>query len=161
GLMLLTTTTVKVFIDLFIGVWALVLAIVWTYAMERKPGQKIPLTDIWNRFPKFVFGYFLAFGVLLAVGISRPDVIGTEKTPGPLRSGIGEVDLFRSYFFVMTFFSIGLVSNFKKLWVEGLAKLAGVYVLCLFGFIIWIGLAISWLFFHGYLPAAASGRRLT
>src|SRR5262249_24448604 len=29
GLMLLTTTTVKVFIDLFIGVWAMVLAVVW------------------------------------------------------------------------------------------------------------------------------------
>jgi uncharacterized membrane protein YadS len=151
GLMLLTTTTVKVFIDLFIGIWAFVLAVVWTYAIDRKPGQRVPLADIWNRFPKFVFGYFLVFAVLLAVGIARPDVIGTEKSPGALRSGIGEVDLFRGYFFVMTFFSIGLVSNFKKLWAEGLARLAAVYVVCLFGFIIWIGLAISWLFFHGYL----------
>jgi uncharacterized membrane protein YadS len=108
GLMLLTTTTVKVFIDLFIGVWALVLAVVWAYGIERKPGQKLPLGDIWNRFPKFVFAYFLAFGVLLAVGASWPGLIGTEGTPGPLRTGVAEVDLFRSYFFVMTFFSIGL-----------------------------------------------------
>lgn len=157
GLMLLTTTTVKVFIDLFIGVWALVLAIVWTYAIERKPGQSVPVSEIWQRFPKFVFGYFLAFGVLLAIAISWPSVIGTEKAPGPLRSGIGEVDLFRGIFFVMTFFSIGLVSNFKKLWAEGLAKLALVYIVCLFGFIIWIGLGISWLFFHGYVVAATSG----
>jgi uncharacterized membrane protein YadS len=155
GLMLLTTTTVKVFIDLFIGVWALVLAFVWVYGIERKPGQKVPLAEIWNRFPKFVFAYFLAFGVLLAVGASRPEVIGTERAPGPLRAGIAEVDLFRGYFFVMTFFSIGLVSNFKKLWAEGIARLAAVYVVCLFGFVIWIGLVISWLFFHGYLPATA------
>ncbi len=70
---------------------------------------------------------------------------------------MSEVDLFRGYFFVMTFFSIGLASNFKKLWAEGLARLALVYVVCLFGFVIWIGLVISWLFFHGVLPPAASG----
>jgi uncharacterized membrane protein YadS len=156
GLMLLTTTTVKVFIDLFIGVWALVLAVVWAYGIERKAGEKIPLTDIWHRFPKFVFGYFLAFGVLLAVGTARPDIIGTDREPGALRAGIGEVDLFRGHFFVMTFFSIGLASNFKKLWAEGLARLAAVYVVCLFGFVIWIGLVISWLFFHGYLPATTT-----
>jgi uncharacterized membrane protein YadS len=156
GLMLLTTTTVKVFIDLFIGVWAFVLAVVWVYGIERKPGQKLPLADIWHRFPKFVFAYFLAFGVLLAVGVSRPELLGTDAAPGPLRVGIGEVDLFRGYFFVMTFFSIGLASNFRKLWAEGLARLAAVYVVCLFGFVIWIGLVISWLFFHGYLPTTAS-----
>lgn len=148
GLMLLTTTTVKVFIDLFIGVWAVVLAVVWSCAIDRKPGQKVPLADIWNRFPKFVFGYFLAFGVLLAVGAGWPSVIGSEASPGPLRAGINAVDLFRGYFFVMTFFSIGLASNFKKLWAEGIARLAAVYVVCLFGFVIWIGLVISWLFFH-------------
>ena len=87
GLMLLTTTTVKVFIDLFIGVWAFVLAVVWTYGIERKPGRGVPLADIWNRFPKFVFGYFLAFGVLLTVGIARPDLLGTDKRPA--RSGPG------------------------------------------------------------------------
>jgi uncharacterized membrane protein YadS len=156
GLMLLTTTTVKVFIDLFIGVWAFVLAVVWVYGIERKPGQKVPLADIWHRFPKFVFGYFLVFLVLLLVGAAWPALIGTDKSPGPLRAGIGEVDLFRGYFFVMTFFSIGLVSNFKKLWAEGLARLAAVYLVCLFGFIIWIGLVISWLFFHGYIPSPRS-----
>ena len=30
-----------------------------------------------------------------------------------------------------------------------------VYVVCLFGFIIWIGLAISWIFFHGVKPPLA------
>jgi uncharacterized membrane protein YadS len=148
GLMLLTTTTVKVFIDLFIGVWAVVLAFVWSYGIDRKPDQKVPFADIWSRFPKFVFGYFLAFGVFMGVGIAWPHVIGTDASPGPIRVGINQVDLFRSYFFVMTFFAIGLASNFKKLWAEGIARLAAVYVVCLFGFVVWIGLVISWLFFH-------------
>jgi len=49
-------------------------------------------------------------------------------------------------------FTIGVVSNFKKLWEEGIGRLAAVYVLCLFGFIIWVGLLISWIFFHGIKP---------
>ncbi len=34
-------------------------------------------------------------------------------------------------------------------------KLAAVYVISLFGFIIWIGLVISWIFFHGVKPPVA------
>ncbi len=57
----------------------------------------------------------------------------------------------------MTFFSIGMASNFKRLWAEGIGRLALVYVISLFGFIIWIGLAISWLFFHGVHPPLMTG----
>jgi len=42
------------------------------------------------------------------------------------------------------------------LWQEGVGKLAAVYVLSLFGFVIWVGLAISWLFFAGVRPPLAS-----
>ena len=59
-------------------------------------------------------------------------------------------------FFVLTFFSIGVLSNFRKLWQDGIAKLAAVYVVSLFGFVIWVGLLISWLFFHGVKPPLAS-----
>jgi hypothetical protein len=58
-------------------------------------------------------------------------------------------------FFTLTFFSIGVLSNFRKLWEDGLAKLAAVYVLSLFGFVIWVGLAISWIFFAGVKPPLA------
>ena len=36
--------------------------------------------------------------------------------------------------------------------LEGIGKLAAVYVVGLFGFIIWFGLIISWLFFGGVHP---------
>ena len=67
----------------------------------------------------------------------------------------GEGNVFRGLFFVMTFFTIGVVSNFKKLWEEGIGKLAAIYALSLFGFIIWVGLLISWIFFHGVKPPLA------
>ena len=55
-------------------------------------------------------------------------------------------------FFVLTFFSIGVLSDFRKLWDEGLAKLVAVYVVTLFGFVVWVGLFISWIFFAGVRP---------
>ena len=68
----------------------------------------------------------------------------------------GTLNAFRVIFFLLTFFTIGMVSNFRKLMEEGIGRLAIVYVVCLFGFIIWLGLLISWLFFNGITPPLAS-----
>ncbi|AMV26413.1 hypothetical protein VT84_18590 [Gemmata sp. SH-PL17] len=144
--MALTTTTVKVFIDVFIGIWALVLSVIWSWKIDKRPGGGLPLREIWERFPKFVFGYAVTFGAFFAIGVSDPGVIGD------LKRGTDQADVFRRLFFVLTFFSIGLATNVRRLWAEGLGRLALVYVVSLFGFVIWIGLAISWLFFHG-VPA--------
>jgi uncharacterized membrane protein YadS len=88
---------------------------------------------------------------VLAIGIAVPGLIPKVK------ASMAHANLFRSIFFLMTFFAIGVLSNFRKLWQEGIAKLAAVYVLCLFGYIIWVGLLISWLFFHGVLPPILKG----
>jgi uncharacterized membrane protein YadS len=146
GWILMTTTTVKIFIDIFIGIWAFVLAVVWSYAIERKSGEKVSVGQIWERFPKFVIGYALTFLAMLFLALQAPGLIGAARV------STGESNVFRVLFFVMTFFTIGLVSNFRKLWEEGIGKLALVYLVCLFGFIIWIGLVISWVFFHGIMP---------
>ena len=139
-------TTVKVFIDVFIGIWACVLAAIWCTRIEGKSGGKVPLAEIWRRFPKFVFGYIFTFLAVVLLAACLPG--STDK----LKAAMGEANGFRTIFFSMTFFSIGAISNFRKLWEEGIGKLAAVYIVCLFGFIIWIGLAISWLFFHGVKP---------
>src|SRR5262245_23252454 len=39
GWMVGTTTTVKVFIDIFIGVWAFLLAVIWSSVIERRAGE--------------------------------------------------------------------------------------------------------------------------
>ena len=146
GWMLLTTTTVKVFIDVFIGVWAFVLALIWVHGIDKREGETVKAAEIWQRFPKFVLGYLLTFLVALAMGIFSPGSIAALKV------ATAEANVFRVVFFVMTFFSIGLVSNFGKLRQEGIGRLTAVYVVSLFGFILWIGLAISWIFFHGVHP---------
>ena len=149
GWMLMTATTTKMFIDVFIGIWAFVLALIWCTRIDRKEGETVRAREIWNRFPKFVIGYILTFAVLLTVCLAFPE----KAAAGQLSTGEGNT--FRVLLFAMTFFSIGMISNFKKLWEEGIGKLAAVYLISLFGFIIWIGLFISWLFFHGVKPPLA------
>ncbi len=144
-------TTVKVFIDIFIGVWAFILAWVWSAKIEHRHGEKARAGQIWQRFPKFILGYVATFLIVLALGALAP------KLAAPIKAAMGEANIFRTIFFVMTFFAIGALSNFRKLWQEGIAKLAVVYLLCLFGYIIWVGLLISWLFFHGMLPPIVKG----
>jgi uncharacterized membrane protein YadS len=152
GWILGTTTTIKVFIDIFIGIWAFILAYIWATHIDAKKGTKVRATEIWERFPKFVIGYIVTFVLLLAIGIGASPTL--MKT---LNAATAESDNFRQIFFVMTFFSIGAISNFRKLWEEGIGRLAAVYVVSLFGFVIWIGLVISWIFFAGVKPPLAAG----
>ncbi len=145
GFMVMTATTVKIFIDIFIGVWAFILAVVWCTKIECT-GGRIKAIEIWERFPKFVLGYVLTFFLMLIICLTSPSALKTAN------AAVAGMDTFRVMFFVLTFFTIGMVSNFKKLWEEGIGRLALVYVICLFGFIIWVGLLISWIFFHGVHP---------
>ena len=75
----------------------------------------------------------------------------------PLSAAMNEANVFRQIFFLLTFFAIGLMADLRKLWQEGIGRLASVYVVCLFGFVLWVGLIISWIFFHGVQPPIASG----
>ncbi|HVN04942.1 MAG TPA: putative sulfate exporter family transporter [Bryobacteraceae bacterium] len=143
------STTVKVFIDIFIGIWAFVLAWIWSAKIEPQRGEKVKAVEIWQRFPKFVLGYVATFAIIAAIGLSMPHLVPKVK------AAMSQANVFRGIFFVMTFFTIGVVSDFRRLWQEGIGKLALVYVLSLFGFIVWIGLAISWIFFHGIQPPVA------
>jgi uncharacterized membrane protein YadS len=150
GWILATTATVKVFIDIFIGIWAFILGYIWTNHIDRR-ADSAKASEIWERFPKFILGFVLVFAISLFLAV------GT--TPGiakALPAAAGEANVFRVIFFILTFFSIGVLSDFKKLWQDGFGKLALVYVVSLFGFVIWVGLLISWLFFGGITPPLAS-----
>ena len=150
GWILGTTATIKVFIDIFIGIWAFILAYIWTRHINVREGDKARAVEIWQRFPKFILGYVLTFFVILFLALgATPDF--TTK----IKSAMGEANTFRGIFFVLTFFTIGVMTDFRKLWAEGIGRLAAVYLLSLFGFVIWVGLAISFIFFAGVKPPLA------
>lgn len=150
GWLLATTTTVKVFIDVFIGIWAFILGYIWTHHIDKDVADKARPGEIWQRFPKFILGYVLTFALGLAIALFAPQPVAAK-----LPAAVGEAGTFRVIFFILTFFSIGILSNFRVLKQEGIGKLAAVYVVSLFGFVIWVGLLISWLFFHGVKPPLA------
>jgi len=152
GWILGTSATVKVFIDIFIGIWAFILSYIWTNHINvTNDGDKAKLAEIWLRFPKFVIGFVLTFAIGLYLSLSMPAELAAK-----LPAAMGQANAFRVIFFILTFFSIGLSSNFKALWQDGFLKLAAVYLVSLFGFVIWVGLLISWLFFAGVRPPLAA-----
>ena len=144
-----TTATVKIFIDIFIGIWAFILGYIWTNHINKGPDRAKP-AEIWQRFPKFILGFIVVFVVSLWLAIGS-----TPEIAKALPAAAGEANVFRVIFFVLTFFSIGGLSDFRKLWQQGFGKLAAVYFVSLFGFVIWVGLLISWLFFSGFKPPLA------
>ncbi len=150
GWILGTAATIKVFIDIFIGIWAFVLGYIWTNHINRT-SDKASVREIWERFPKFVIGFLVTFAVGLYLALATPAGIAA-KVP----AAMGEANTLRVVFFILTFFSIGVLSDFRKLWQDGFGKLAAVYVVSLFGFVIWVGLLISWLFFSGVKPPVVS-----
>ena len=150
GWILTVTATIKVFIDIFIGVWAFILGYIWTNHINKTSTDKARLSEIWQRFPKFILGFVATFAIGLWLAVGTPPEIA-KAVPAQ----ISEANTFRVIFFVLTFFSIGVLSNFRRLWQEGIGKLAAVYLVSLFGFVVWVGLAISWLFFAGVKPPLA------
>ncbi len=150
GWILATTATVKVFIDIFIGVWAFILGYIWTNYIDKGADKAKP-GEIWQRFPKFILGFVVVFAISLYLALGT-----TPEIAKALPNAAGEANVFRVIFFILTFFSIGVLSDFRKLWQQGFGKLAAVYFVSLFGFVIWVGLLISWLFFSGVKPPLAS-----
>ncbi len=152
GWILMATTTSKVFIDVFIGVWSFILAIVWSvYHLNSRSAAtdtnvKISKREIWDRFPKFIIGFVASLVIMFLAGYANPDIVSTAK------AGAGQANLLRAVFFGFCFFSIGLVTNVRKLWNAGLGRVVGVYAVALIGFIIWVGLFISYIFYHGIVP---------
>ncbi len=150
GWILGTTAAIKIFIDVFIGFWSFILAFIWTRYINVVPGDAAKASEIWERFPKFILGFVIAFGVTLVFALTASPPTLAKLTPS-----ITAANTFRVIFFILTFFSIGVLSNFRRLWADGIGKLAAVYVVSLFGFVIWVGLAISWIFFAGVKPPLA------
>ena len=136
GWMVGTTTTIKIFIDIFIGIWAFILAYIWTRHIEpRRPATPALRRDL---------GAVSQIRARLRRHL--PDRAGDRPGLQPglpedrqRRDGPGE--RVPPAVFVLTFFSIGLMSDLRVLWQEGIGRLAAVYVVSLFGFVIWVGLA--------------------
>jgi len=123
--------------DVWIGIWAFVLAIVATTRWERKVGTKANPAEIWWRFPKFVLGFIVASLIItfISSGYSFADY---NKILKP--ELVGPVKAMRTWAFIFCFFSIGLTTRFRELASTGskpvMAFSTGVVVNVILGFIL-------------------------
>jgi uncharacterized integral membrane protein (TIGR00698 family) len=128
--------------DVWIGIWAFVLAIVATTRWERgTTAVGSPAAQVWLRFPKFVLGFLVASLLVTAIvsgyTLAEYDARVTPALIAPIRN-------LRTWAFIFCFFSIGLTTRFGQLAKSGtkpqLAFAAGVVVNVLLGYVlsVWI-----------------------
>jgi uncharacterized membrane protein YadS len=114
---LYVAATIKMIQNVLIGVIAFFVALYFTTRVEvEETGAKVGLGEIWFRFPKFVIGFMAAsviFSMIYTGFNSELDGLGRAMIDkGTIKGGS---DLFRGWFFTLSFVSIGLATNFREL----------------------------------------------
>ncbi len=80
--------------DIWIGIWCLILAVVSVVWWERGEGARraVGASVIWERFPKFVLGFFAASVIMSIVSASAPiDHVGVAKVADTFKSGAEKI----------------------------------------------------------------------
>lgn len=127
--------------DIWIGIWAFLLAIVATTRWEREdagvqPG-KPDAREIWARFPKFVIGFVIASALVTWIA-SHYSLADYRKvvTPG----FVAPITALRVWAFTLCFLSIGLTTRLRSLSATGVkpfvAFTAGVAVNVVLGYLL-------------------------
>jgi uncharacterized integral membrane protein (TIGR00698 family) len=116
--------------DVWIGIWAFVLAIVATTRWERTEVSTRPnVADIWQRFPKFVLG-FLAASLFVTIAVRGYGYADYRKIVQPVL--VAPLQVLRVWAFIFAFLAIGLTTKVRELASAGgrplLAFSAGVVV---------------------------------
>ena len=123
--------------DIWIGIWAFVMAIIATTRWEVKGGTKPGAGEIWYRFPKFVIGFAIASALMTLIA-ARYGAADYNKVVKP--DLVGPILSLRTWAFIFCFFSIGLTTRFRELAHAGSkpfwAFTSGVVVNVLLGFIL-------------------------
>ena len=94
-----------------IGVIAFAVAVYWVrYQTPGVDNARPQVSEIWNRFPKFVLGFLaasLAFSAVYSFHTHGEQLVGAMIS--------GSTKTLRGWFFCLAFVSIGLETNFKEL----------------------------------------------
>lgn len=122
--------------DIFVGIWAFILAIISVTVWEAKEdGTKPSAGVIWERFPKFVLGFFVASLIITFVhlGVDADTAKEVDKLV------VGPIKVLRGWAFVLCFLCIGLTTRFKELtavgWKPFAAFTSGVVVNVILGYL--------------------------
>ena len=128
--------------DIFVGIWAFILAVIsvtmWENGKSADGARQKPSAGvIWERFPKFVVGFFIASIIvtLVNLAVGSPDLVAAIDS-----SVISPVKNLRGWAFVLCFLCIGLTTRFRDLaatgWKPFAAFTIGVVVNVALGFLL-------------------------
>ncbi|CEP68530.1 Uncharacterised protein family UPF0324,prokaryote [Moorella glycerini] len=111
--------------DIWIGLWSFIMAViacvVWERGSAADRGERVNAMEIWWRFPKFVFGFFIASLLITFVALQfTPQEFNKVLNP----EVIGPIKTLRTWTFVFTFLSIGFTTRFRELTAFGWKPLA-------------------------------------
>jgi len=114
---LYVAATIKMIQNVLIGVIAFCVALYFTTRVEvEETGRKVGAMEIWYRFPKFVLGFIgasIIFSLIYTSFNNQVAGLGPAMIDQGVVKGMG--DLFRGWFFALSFVSIGLATNFREL----------------------------------------------
>jgi uncharacterized membrane protein YadS len=97
--------------DVWISIWAFVLAVIAVTKWERSEVQpRAQAGQIWWRFPKFVIGFLIA-SILTALIVRGHSLVDYNKLVKPLL--IAPITLLRTWAFTFSFLSIGLTTRLR------------------------------------------------
>ncbi len=109
--------------DMFVGVWALLVAFLSVTSWENKTAEeasRVSTGEVWKRFPKFIIGFFVAsIFTTLVIAYLDPQ-LGAKFT----KEIIGPIKSLRGWTFTWTFLCIGLTTRLKDLTSFGWKPLA-------------------------------------
>jgi uncharacterized integral membrane protein (TIGR00698 family) len=100
--------------DMFIGLWALMAAILSVTLWEKKKlshAERVDYGEVWRRFPKFVIGFFIASIFTTIVIMMLDPKIGS----GYSKEALAVIKNLRGWTFTWTFLAIGLTTRFREL----------------------------------------------
>lgn len=105
--------TIKMIQNVMIGAIAFGVAWYWCTQVDCTTGQRVGLSEVWYRFPKFVLGFLGAsviFSLLFqALGTDVGKVMIDEGVVGAWTTAL------QGWLFALAFVSIGLATNFREL----------------------------------------------
>ncbi|BCF98847.1 membrane protein [Paraburkholderia sp. PGU19] len=106
--------------DIWIGIWAFLLAIVATTRWESSESgvtAKADAREIWARFPKFVIGFVIASALVTWIA-SHYSLADYRKVVTP--EFVAPITALRTWAFIFCFFSIGLTTRVRSLAATGI-----------------------------------------
>jgi uncharacterized integral membrane protein (TIGR00698 family) len=124
--------------DIWIGIWAFVLAFISVTVWERAETKStVQIGQIWWRFPKFVIGFLVA-SVLTTLIVHGNTLADYNKIVKPAL--ITPITSLRTWAFTFSFLSIGLTTRFREFANAGikpfLAFTVGVVINVILGYIL-------------------------